>query len=182
MNKKLLSGSFLAVLTCGVALSAQPPAQQPSTPPRSEQAPAASAPQLTLTGCVQKETDVLKGGLTSSMPGMADEFVLTAVTPAASAAGDQPRPEPRPTEGVGTAGAKSAGKVYRMTGDKEKDLKSYVGQRVQIVGAFKNPADANREPAATGTSGRELTRENTPEITIQSISPASGTCPGGEAK
>jgi hypothetical protein len=72
--------------------------------------------------------------------------------------------------------------VYRVTGDKENELKTYVGQRVEISGAFKNEADAKAELSTVGTSGRtagELTRGNTPEITIVSIKPSTGSCVGG---
>ena len=70
------------------------------------------------------------------------------------------------------------GRVYRTTGDKEKELKSYVGQRVQITGTFKNKDDAADAMSSVGTTGRtgDLTPANTPEFTIATIAPASGSC------
>jgi len=66
--------------------------------------------------------------------------------------------------------------VYRLSGEKESDLETYVGRRVQIVGMFKHDEDARSEPGAVGTSGRDLTAANTPEITISSITSMTGSC------
>ena len=66
------------------------------------------------------------------------------------------------------------------TGDKESELKNYVGQRVEIAGSFKKEADAQRELSPAGTSGAsaaELTTANTAEFTIASIKPL-GPCAG----
>ncbi len=71
-----------------------------------------------------------------------------------------------------------------MTGDKESELKPYVGQRVEITGAFKNETDAKAEIASMGKGDKagELTPTNTPEITIAAIKPVPGTCPAVGAK
>jgi hypothetical protein len=67
-----------------------------------------------------------------------------------------------------------------VTGNKENELKPYVGQRVEITGAFKNDVDAKAELASLGVKKRsvtgELTPANTPEITITAIRPVSGSC------
>ena len=78
-----------------------------------------------------------------------------------------------------TSGAEDKLVIY--TAYEENELKTYVGQRVEISGAFKNEADAKAELSTVGTSGRaagELTRGNTPEITIVSIKPSTGSCVG----
>jgi len=143
---------------------------------------------ITVTGCVQKETTVLKRSPVPGEMGMTDEFVLThAMLNPATKATDMPNPETPPASPpVGTAGSPSnLGKVYRVTGDKESELKAQVGQRVEITGTFKKDEDAKAELGATGTSGRavsgELTKANTPEITISSIKPVAGSCSGGGA-
>ena len=51
-----------------------------------------------------------------------------------------------------------------------------LGNHLEIVGMFKHQEDAKAEAAAVGTSGRELTAANTPEITITSITPSTGSC------
>jgi hypothetical protein len=97
---------------------------------------------------------------------MGDEFVLTRATlkGGSTPSADQPPADTQPPSStVGTSGSAGPGKVYRLTGDQEKDLKAFAGQRVEITGAFKNPEDAGRP--VTG----EPTPENTPEITIQAI-------------
>jgi hypothetical protein len=181
MSVKLLSGWFAAALVCAATAAAQnPPAQPPQ--PASDQPAAAQASTITIAGCVQKESDVLKRAAAAGDVGMSDEFVLTKamLNPPASPAG--PPSEAKPEQPTGTSGA--AGKVFRVTGDKEKELKSLVGQRVEITGSFKKASDAQRELGTAGTSGStpaELTPANTPEVTITSIKPASGAC-SGEAK
>jgi len=169
--KKVLTGSIAAAwLACGLTAGAQtPPAQSTSTPP------AAGAAPITVAGCVQPEKSVLKRTAAVGDVGMGDEFVVTNV---------QLNPPAQPTEPVadapvGTSGAPGTfGKVYRVTGDKESELKPYVGQRVEITGAFKNETDAKAEIASMGKGDKagELTPANTPEITITAIKPVSGAC------
>jgi len=188
MSCRVLNGMIAAVCLSGVtALSAQTPAQPPAQPPSpTAAAQAADSPIVTVIGCVQKETAVIKGNAAGAEPGMGDEFVLTnsKLSPGAPSTAEPPSPtDPKSADPVGTSGsASNFGKVYRVTGDKETDLKSLVGQRVQISGVFKNEADAKTELSTVGTSGRaaaEITKENTPEITISSVKPSTASCAGG---
>jgi hypothetical protein len=191
MSPKLLSSSLAAACAFSVMVSAQAPAPQSTPSPAqpaatSDQQKDATSPQsITVSGCVLKESSVLKRGAlgTATMgAGMGDEFVLAQAKLSDSKAATE-KPEagaaPAANAPVGTSGA-DFGKVYRLTGDKENDLKSYVGQRVEIVGTFKHEEDAKAETGAVGTSGRapsgELTAENTPEFTITSITPSTGSC------
>jgi hypothetical protein len=175
-------------------VSAQPAAQQTTPSPTqqpsavSEQQKDATSPQsITVSGCVLKESSVLKRGAIGSATmgaGMGDEFVLTQAKLSDSKTATE-KPEAgaapaQPNEPAGTSGSANFGKVYRLTGEKENDLKNYVGQRVEIVGMFKHEEDAKAEAGAVGTSGRpagELTTANTPEITITSVTPSTGSCP-----
>jgi len=173
-----LYGFIAAACLSGAAVVG---AQSQATPPSpAAGAQPADSPVVTVTGCVQKETAVLKGNAaTAAEPGMGDEFVLTnsKLSTGAPAAGDPPAP----AEASGSAS--NFGKVYRVTGDKESDLKAFVGQRVEISGAFKNAADAKTELSTVGTSGRtagEPSKQNTPEITIAAVKPSTGAC--GAAK
>ena len=184
--KKVLTRSIAAAwLACGLTAGAQsaPPQSAPpqSAPPQStlpQSTPALSAPAsaITLAGCVQAEKVVLKRTAAAGDLGMGDEFVVTHVKL-------NPEPqqaEPVPDSPVGTSGSATGfGKVYRVTGDKESELKPYVGQRVEITGAFKNETDAKAELASMGKGDKagELTPANTPEITITAIKPVSGSCP-----
>lgn len=177
MDLKTLSASLAAVaLAGGLTLSAQaqlPPAQQQPASPTMAQAQNA----VTIVACVQKESDVLKSKMPmSATPGSGDEFVLTNSAMKSDTPAESPATAAAPAQ-ASTAAANSFGKVYRATGDREKELKPYVGQRVEIVAVFKDAADA----AVTGTSGSaaitgERTASNTPELTIQSITPVAGSC------
>jgi hypothetical protein len=191
MSAKLLSSSLAAGCVFSLVVSAQAPAQQSSPPPTaaptetSDQQKDATGSPVTLNGCVLKESSVLKPGPvgTATMgAGMGDEYVLTqAKRGDATAPLEKPEAEaaPQPNEPVGTSGTENSfGKVYRLTGAKEEDLKNYVGQRVLIVGVFKHDEDAKTEAGAVGTGGRpgELTAANTPEFAITSITPSTGSC------
>jgi hypothetical protein len=171
MSMKRMSSSLaVAVVICGMTAAAQTP-QQPTTT-TGDQKNAAAAP-ITVAGCVQQESAVLKRNPIAGSVGMGDEFVLTfaSLNPASATT------EPAPAEPVGTSGAPgNFGTVYRVTGDKEKELKSYVGQRVEITGTFKDKEKMTDEASSVGAGNRELTPANTREITIESIKPVSGTC------
>jgi hypothetical protein len=192
MSPNLLSSSLAAGCVFSLIVSAQAPAQQSTPSPTQrpteqsdQQKDATSAQSITVSGCVLKESSVLKrGALGATTMGMGDEFVLTqARLGESTTATEKPESDTKaqPNEPVGTSGTEANfGKVYRLTGDKENDLKSYVGQRVQIIGMFKHEEDAKAETGPVGTSGRapsgELTAANTPEITITSVTPSTDSC------
>jgi hypothetical protein len=169
--RNILTGSAIALMAV-IAVQAQTPQTQPD-PKQS----------VTVTGCVQSQTDVLKSAPVTGQVGMGDEFVLTnsMVRTATAAPTATPPDEPTKPEPTGTSGG--VGKVYRVTGDQEASLKAQVGQKVEITGTFKNEADARRELGAIGTSGKppatagEPSATNTPEITISTIRPM-GACGG----
>jgi hypothetical protein len=140
---KTLSASIVVVALCAVTVSAQTQTPQPSQ-------------TITVSGCAQRETDVLKRNPMAGNVGMADEFVLTRaeLTPGGQAPATEQPEQPTPPAPRGTSGgASDIGKVYRVTGDKESELKKYIGQRVEILGTFKHE-DARRELGTIGTSGK----------------------------
>jgi hypothetical protein len=179
MSLKLMSGATAAAwLVCGLVAGAQAPDQK------------SDAAVITVAGCVQPEASVLKRPAIARNIGMGDEFVLTrSMLAKGTSSMDRPPTEaaPPPAETAGTSGsAGNFGKVYRVTGQKENELKPYVGQRVEVTGTFKHDEDAKAELGAVGTSGRavsgELTPENTPEITIVSIRAVPGACVAGAVR
>ena len=175
MSMKRWSTSVAAaVMVCGVTAVAQTPSS-----PASDQKGASAA--ITVTGCVQNESAVLKRNPVAANIGMGDEFVLTnaAVTPPPGS-NEAPKPDVQPPEPTGTSGSTGLGVVYRLTGDKERELKTYVGQRVSIVGSLKEKEGATDKMSSIGTTGKAAggawTPENTRELTIDSIAAATGTC------
>lgn len=160
MNTRRVTSSVAAAILVSGAIGL---AQSPS-------------PVVTVAGCVQKESNVLKRNPVAGNVGMDDEFVLTN---AALGASEAPKPDAAPpAAAIGTSGSPgNFGKVYRVTGDKEAELKSYVGQRVEISGTFKDKEPVADAMSSVGTSGKtELTPANTREITIDAIKPLTGTC------
>src|SRR4029079_14098069 len=125
----------------------------------------AQSPSISVAGCVQKESSVLKRTPIAGNIGMDDEFVLTNAKPSTAADALKPDVAPEPTATSGATGG--FGTVYRLTGDKEKELKIYVGQRVEITGAVKDKEKTTDAMSSVGTSGKsgDLTPSNTAEIT-----------------
>ena len=174
---RIRSASICAAVLAisGAAVVAQSPPQSPAQPPA--QNPAQSPSVVSFVGCVQNESSVLKRNPVAGNIGMGDEFVLTFAKPAPAPGADEPKPEAAPEPAAPSGSPSNFGTVYRLTGDKEKELKSYVGQRVEISGTFKDKEKMTDAMSSVGTSGKtELTPANTAEITIDSIKPASGSC------
>jgi hypothetical protein len=125
----------------------------------SAQAPASTAKEVTLVGCVEFESDYRKrmaagrGGTLGSGVGASDEFVLTNV---------------RPAESKTKAGA--GGGVYTLTGPMEKNLKRDVGRQVTIVGTIENAGKPS-----TGASVTDIS--DLPRIAISTWHPVGDFCP-----
>ena len=162
------------VAISGAVLLAQSPAQSPPQYPPQTTTPSAA---VSFSGCVQKEASVLKRNPVAANVGMDDEFVLTFAKAAPLAGTDTTKPDVTPEPAPPSGSPSNFGTVYRLTGDKEKELKSYVGQRVEISGTLKDKEKATDALSSIGTSGKtELTPANTAEITIDAIKPVSGSC------
>jgi hypothetical protein len=172
---RVLSGLVLAMMGGAVAVVT---AQQPS--PTTSAQKSDQSEVITVTGCVQPETAVLKRNAVAGGIGMGDEYVVTNAALSAGPGADMPKPDVQttPAETAGSASPTGFGRVYRLTGSQEKELKSAVGQRVEIIGRFKDKEKLKDELGAIGTSGRtgEPTTDNTPEIVIDSFKPTAGTC------
>lgn len=173
-TERILTGLSLGVVTASLTVAAQQPY------PNADQKAAEPSQAVTVTGCVQAETSVLKRNPALGSIGMGDEYVVTSATLNPGAGTDLPKSDTQtpPAETAGTSGSTGFGRVYRLTGSQEKDLKGLVGQRVEITGRFKDKEKMKDELGSIGTSGRtgELTAANTPEIIIDSVKPVSGAC------
>jgi hypothetical protein len=154
--KRVFVGSALAMaVTLGMVASAQstgqPPTQQPpATAQSAAQQPTQTAPeqQVTIVGCVQREEDYRKannlgkGGAVGTGAGAGDEFVLVNASISGANA------PAAPTGTAGTPGGTAEGSAFELSGDKEEEVKAFVGKRVEITGKMKAA-----EKGATGTTG-----------------------------
>lgn len=82
------------------------------------------------------------------------------------------------TTGVvtGTAPAGSSASTatgYRLSG---ADMQPWIGKRVQLIGTFA-PAAATATAAAPGTTNVAASTPPTLEFRVQSVQPATGSCP-----
>jgi hypothetical protein len=199
MNSKLSAGlgavgTVAFVLATGqptiTAQSQQPPASETQTPrtaapdtqtqspaPRT-QTPPASAGQVMVTGCSQREADYRRsagagrGGAVGTGVGVANEFVLANAmmsregTSSSAATG-------APSTATGTTGANS-NTAYELTGPNEGQAATYVGKRVEITGRMKSTDTA---PAGGGTANVPGSQDlKLRELEITSIREATGTC------
>src|SRR6187401_1444653 len=86
---------------------------------------AQAPPLVSVAGCVQKETSVVQRNPVATNVGMDDEFVITfAKLLPATGTTTEPKPDVAPpADPVGTSVSPgNFGTVYRLTGDKEKEL------------------------------------------------------------
>jgi hypothetical protein len=108
---------------------------------------------MTLTGCLIGESDYKRAQQGKGNSGSAradDEFVLADASEASSASA------------AGSCTATASGKAYRLVGKHKNELKSLVGRRIEITGAFEEKRDAQ---IAAGEKKSSLP----PEIEVASV-------------
>ena len=191
MKRVFVGAALAATVTFGMVASAQSTGQPPiqSAPPATAQAPAqqptekAPAQQVTIVGCVQREEDYRKahnlgkGGAVGTGVGEGDEFVLVGATIAGAA-------PPAATGTAGTSGGTAEGTAFEVTGDKEAELKTFVGKRVEIMGTLKaaekgpmgatGGATAGTPPTGVDVASQDLRLR---EVDIASVKETTGACP-----
>jgi hypothetical protein len=111
---------------------------------------------MTVTGCVMQETEYRKthnlGKGAFFGAGLGNEFVLVE----------------------GNCGDTNAGKAYRLTGKSERELKPFVGHRLEVTGTWDHERDAK---TAAGQTNAKLP----PEIKIASFHEATASAPSASA-
>ena len=132
----------VAVVTAAACMLSIPAFAQSNKTPSSK----AQKQSMTLTGCLVGEADYRKahneGKSYFNNADLNDEFVLI--------------------EGSGSCTASADGKAYRMTGKREKELKPFVGHRIEITGSFEEKRDAQ---IAAGEKNAKLP----PEVVVASF-------------
>lgn len=193
MKSRNIGGTFAAAaLAFGIAAVVEVPshAQTPAgAPAQASQERTGTEQQVTVTGCIQRESDYRKardagrGGAAGTGVGAGNEFVLANASTATSA-GTTGTPAGAAT---GTAGATAPSTAYELTGPNESKAAQHVGRRVEIAGKLK-PAEvaASGKPTGGATAGKppEGVDVAAPdlmlrEIEVSTIREVSGTCPGG---
>lgn len=173
--KTLLTGGLTASLfAAALAAQAPTPNQTPTTrptPPAAPQAPAPTAGQTrsgtTITGCLYHEKDV--PGRTPNVAekaGVLEDYILAEAHAAGAAAG-------------------STGRMYKVDGIADEQLKALVGTRVEVMGRVDAQAGTSAtSPSATKDRNPVSPDDiNLPDIEATSIRAASGgaACPARPA-
>src|SRR3954469_16771569 len=110
MRAQLTALAIGCLLLPGSGLAQAP--QKSATTPAATAAPAAANGEVTLIGCLQRESDYRKiakegaGGILGSGLGVGDEYVLPAARPAPPAAGAVAKTPSANGNAVGTAGTR----------------------------------------------------------------------------
>jgi hypothetical protein len=180
MSHKAFGGALAVAFGLTAGLAAQtgnPPQNPPHNPPSAPTAAqAASASQtVTLEGCLVQEKDVPgRSPNVAEKAGAMEDYILTSAkflkgAPHASGATGATGAE-RPT---GTSGMAAAISMFEVRGIQDTQLKSFVGQRVEIEGRV-NPADFAERKAeqTTGEKAGDL-----PELQGTVIRKATSTEP-----
>lgn len=189
MRKVFTGGACTAaVLAFSLAAFAQS-GQTGQTGSQSQPRMQGDQPQMTLVGCVQRESDYRaahsagSGGAAGTGVGAGNEFVLVnaTISPGAAAGAAAATGSATQTGATGTSGSTAMGEAYELTGSGEGEVATFVGRRVEITGHLKSGSDAAKAPGATGTGtggtnigGQDL---NLKEFEVMSVKAAEGTCP-----
>jgi hypothetical protein len=184
------AGAAAVVLSASALAQSNNPASSQLAQPSSTQAAAQSTDTTTpmkVVGCLMKESDYRKahklgqgalGGI-----GLGDEFVLVNATiepmtssSASSGSSDSPSSAPASSKRASTSRCTETGQgtAYRMTGQLEEHLKSFVGHRMEITGTFDHARDVR---TAEGQTDAKLP----PEIKIASYRDAPLVSPPAAA-
>jgi hypothetical protein len=166
MSRNLLGCGIACVLALGMTAGAQnpPPRPAPQEPVTPNTAPL--PPSVTVEGCLVREEDV-PGRKPNAVEraGILEDYILTStkMVKGAALAGPAGKAQPGETP-TGTAGTSPN---YDVKGIDDAQLKTLVGQRVQIDGTF---VDVVRSP--TAKPGEDLA-----DIRGTAIRKVPGDCP-----
>ena len=150
--------------------------------------------KVTLTGCVQRESDYRsakdkgRGGAAGTGLGVGNEFILTdaSIASESSSASSTTGSSSSASSATGTSGSASSasGADYELTGSNEGQVGQYVGKRVEITGKLK-PSETDASGRATGgatagapPSGVDVMSKDLKlrELEVTSVREASGSC------
>lgn len=187
MKTPIAAGTCLAAaLALGTVAFAQSTAQSQPPTPSAPQDKAPAMQQVTITGCVQTETDYRaahnlgSGGVAGTGVGAKNEYVLISATisPAGAAVGTAGTTPPA------AGAAPPAPAAFEITGENEGQLSQFVGKRVEIVGKLKaaeigaagatGGVTAGAPPAGVDVASKDLKLR---EVEITSVKETTGTCP-----
>jgi hypothetical protein len=166
MRRYCFACSMAGVLAIGAIVAAQEPTT-PQYPPQKPAATAQKEPMATVEGCLMREQDVPgRKPNVVERAGVLEDYILTNAKVVKGSAPQTAKAQAKPGEAAGTSGTVSA-PMYDVKGIDDKQLKQFVGKRVQIDGTF---ADLDKSPSAAPT-------EDLIDIRGTAIRQASGECP-----
>jgi hypothetical protein len=110
--------------------------------------------QVTVTGCIQRETDYRRardagrGGVAGTGVGAGNEFVLVNASMAKSSGSGA-------TGTAGTSASAASETAYELTGENESKAGQYVGRRVEISGTLMAAeVSPSSKPTGGATAGK----------------------------
>jgi hypothetical protein len=167
--KKQAWTSLIAATACtlaiGVSAQTTPPTQRPSSSSASD--------QITVTGCLQRESSSATAGTTgtsgaTSASSSASAFVLK-VTPPSSPAGS--------AAGATTGTAGSTATSYKLDADDAK-LTPHIGHKVEITGSVDKSMSSTAPAGSTSAAGGATASagSNAPKLKVDSVRMIAASC------
>ena len=159
MSHKAFGGALALAFGLTAGLAAQtgnPPQNPPQNPPAAPTAAQAASQSVTLEGCLVQEKDVPgRAPNVAEKAGVLEDYILTSAkflkgVPHAAGATGAAAEQPTGTSGMGAAKA-----MFEVRGIEDTQLKSFLGQRVEIEGRV-NPADFAERKSASGEKTGDL--------------------------
>jgi uncharacterized protein YdeI (BOF family) len=181
MRKQLIAATFALLYTSGLAwaqAAAQPPQNPPPQTPSTARTPAtAEQPPTTLVGCLYREDQVPgRKPNVAERAGILEDYILAD----ASIKSAKPGATPGATGTAGTA--PSSGKMYKVEGPSDEQLKSLVGKKVEVMGRIDPEGRPGAKPASPQPDrGLGPDQINLPEFEASSIREIAGACPASPA-
>jgi hypothetical protein len=184
-----------AAVACGLAVFAEATGYSQGqagagAAPAASQDRTTAAQQVTVVGCIQRETDYRKaqdagrGGVAGTGLGAGNEYVLTGATMSTGSSAGSSAPSAAAAQPGSAAGA-TTGTAYELTGANEGQAAKHLGRRVEITGTLKaaevgpagNPTGgptAGRPPSGVDVASKDLEIR---ELEVVSIREVGSTCP-----
>ena len=144
-----------------VPAAQQPPAAGTQRQEPAASQPAASAPKITLQGCVERQGSTTGTAGAVGTAGSAGSFILT-------------KAERQPAVAAAPAGAGAAAMTYRLDADTAK-LNPHVGHKVEMTGTIE-AISAARPPAAGAPAAGAATPPAAPTFKVDEVKMLAASC------
>lgn len=176
MKKQVWSG-LIAATACSMVIGLSAQGSSTSSTPQTRSSSPSASDQITVTGCLQRDTASATpgatgtSGSTSSASKSDTKFVLN-VTPASSSSPSTSSTTSSTPSAAGTAGAASS---YRLDADDAK-LTPHVGHKVEITGTLDKSSSSTAPSGSTSSAASPSSSSMAPKLKVDSVRMIASSC------